>query len=357
MKNFAKSVFSRITFKRFVVLFILFLIALPIIKGVFFSSKIQKGDTVSIWHEYEYKYLRGDQYSHNRILAIPIQGMILTESSGAGPLDFLSGGSATYGYDTKQSLIRAADDNRIKGVLLQINSPGGTIPGSKAIAEGIEYYREKTGKPVYAHIRDVGASGAYWAAVATDKVIADDGSIVGSIGVLMGPFKYYDTVTEEGSILGSVTTQDGIESTYFTAGTYKDTGSPYRRMSEEEKTHWQNTLNAEYQIFVDHVAQYRKIPRDTIIRQVKALPYGTQQAKQLRLIDQIGSENDAIDELLLSMRVSQDDYQLIYEREKGDFFEELFSVAFLSRQPKAETPCSICSSPLYLYDSTYQYFK
>jgi protease IV len=339
---------KRLTFKRFIILIILTLLALPILKAVF----LEDSENQPLSEQYEYRVIRGEGVSLNKLLQISVNGVILTEATSvAGPFDFLEEG-VTYGYDVKETLRRAADDPTIKGIFLTINSPGGTIPGSKAISDGVQQYKKRTGNPVYSHIRDVGASGAYWAAVSTDRVFMDTGSIVGSIGVLMGPFTYYNNPVEEGSFLGSVTTEGGIEHTYFTGGQYKDTGSPYRRLTEEERAHWQRSINNEYGVFVTHVSRYRKIPESTIVNTIKALPYDSIEAKQLRLVDEIGSEDTALQALADKAGLG-DNYQLIYEQRKGDFFTSLFSVAVSRQKPQASTVCSLCNAPLFLYDRTY----
>lgn len=354
MKRVGGYLLRRLTFKRLVVLIILTLIALPIVKGVFNSSP----DVSYIKDDYEYKYVKGQSISFNKILAVPIQGIILTESTGIeSPLDFLVYQGIVYGYDVKESLIRAAKDNSIKGVLLQINSPGGTIGGSKAIADGVAYYKAETGNPVYAHIRDIGASGAYWAAISGDRVFAEQGSIIGSIGVIMGPFRYYDGVVSEGGILGGVSTKNGIEYNYFTAGQYKDTGSPYRRMTAEERDHWQTSLNNEYEVFVDHVAKYRKLSKSVVRQQIKALPYETKRAQSLGLIDELGSEETALEALLRTAGIKGDNYELILEKKRGGFWAEVFSVASKVGSPQATRVCTLCDSPLYLYDSSFKYLN
>lgn len=348
MKSFGKH----ITFKRFVILLIITILALPILKGVFFTEREEhysRGD-------YTYTFVRGKEYSDNKILNIPLNGMILTESTSvAGPFSFLEEG-VTYGYEVKDMFRRASENDEIKGVLLTINSPGGTIPGSQAISDGIKLYKEKTGKPVYAHIRDVGASGAYWAAVSTDKIFVDNGSLVGSIGVLMGPFTYYNNTLQEGGLLGGVTTEGGIEHTYITGGEYKDTGSPYRRMTPEERDHWQNSINNEYALFVNHVSASRHLSPDFIQNTVKALPYDGIQAKQLKLIDEIGNEDTALTALVDTLGLG-DDYELLTEKKKTDFLAEIFSAWTMIQKPKAQSVCSLCNTPLFLYDRTYSLYQ
>lgn len=348
-----KSLFQKLTFKRFVIIFLVIVFSLPILKSVFWENdgKTHKKDG------YEYTYLKGDENSQNIILQISINGVILTESTGvAGPLDFLTDG-VTYGYEIKESFRRAAENEEVKAVLLTINSPGGTIPGSQAISEGIELYKRETGNTVYAHIRDVGASGAYWAAASTDRIYIDKGSLTGSIGVLMGPFTYYDKPFQEGSILGGVTTENGIEHMYITGGQYKDTGSPYRRMTPEEIVHWQESVNNEYTVFVDHVSRERSLSPDFIRNTVKALPYDSIQAKNLNLVDVIAGEDVAIADLADASGLG-DDYQVLYEKSTGDFFSQLFSAFLKTEKPQAySTVCSLCNTPLYLYDRTYSIFN
>lgn len=341
-----------LTFKRFVILLIITILALPILKSVFWDEE----SSITASGEYEYSFIRGDEFSENKILQVSVNGVILTEATSvAGPFDFLSEG-ITYGYDVKETLRRAAEDESIKGIFLTINSPGGTIPGSQAISDGIAMYKERTGKPVYSHIRDVGASGGYWAAVATDKIFVDTGSLVGSIGVLMGPFTYYNNPVEEGSFLGSVTTEGGIEHTYITGGEYKDTGSPYRRMTPEEREHWQSSIDGEYTVFVNHVSRTRNLTQEFIRETVKALPYNGTQARDLKLIDQISNEDTALAELAEKAGIG-DDYQLLHEKSKGDFFSEVFRVLAPEQKPSTGKVCALCNTPLFLYDRTYSLFQ
>lgn len=348
IKKVGIYLFKRLTFKRFVILLLLVFFLLPML----FSSSTPPGEKA-----YDYHFAKGDRQSLNKILAVPVQGVILTEEALLpNPLDFLQNAGVTYGYTVKDSLIRAAEDESIKGVLLQVNSPGGTIPGSKAISDGILYYKEKTGNPVYTHIREVGASGGYWAAITGDRVYSDTGSLIGSIGVIMGPFKYYNGVVEEGSILGGVTTENGIENTIFSAGEYKDTGSPYRPLTDEEKAHWQTSLDNEYEVFVQHVARFRDIPQETIKNDIKALPYENERALSLGLIDGVAPEEEVLSQLVDITGIN-DSYQVIYEMEKVDVFTDLFSAFLPAKAPQVENACILCGTPLFLYDSTYKYFQ
>lgn len=299
---------------------------------------------------YEYQLIKGPQLSENKILAIHVTGVILDENSG-NPFDFLQG-SATYGSDVKEMLKRAAEDKSVKGVLIEISSPGGTITGSKAISDGIEYYREKTKNPVYAHITGEGMSGGYWSAAATDKIIAEYGSMTGSIGVILGPMKQYNKVLDESDASGSVGTRDGIDTRYFTAGKYKDTGSPYRPLSDEEEKHWQSMMNNEYDMFVDHVAKRRNLTKDYIQNTVKALPYGNKAAIDLKLIDENGSQEETLKQLAEKAGLKENEYQFIEEKRDYGLWNTFFAKFSVMTNSNAKKACHLCSKPLFLHDPT-----
>ena len=116
----------------------------------------------------EYPAVYGD--GANQLLSIKVNGVIMGDSAdNEMPLGDVGGNA--YGYDIKAKLYAAAADDNIKGVILDINSPGGTIYGSRAIADGVKYYKDTTKKPVYAFISGIGASGAYWAAASADPTV------------------------------------------------------------------------------------------------------------------------------------------------------------------------------------------
>ena len=289
---------------------------------------------------YEYIYGKG----RNEFLSIPITGVIVGSNNGDSLSGLFSDSSQTYGYDIKQQLYDAVDDPAIQGVILEIDSPGGTIYGAHAIADGVKYYREQTKKPVFAHVEGSGASGAYWAAVSTDKIYADYGSDTGSIGVIMGPFEYYDKVTEiNGGLLGGgVVTQNGIESVTLTAGKSKDIGNPYRKLTDAEIASLQQTVNNEYDGFVQYVSQRRNIPDATIRDQIGAMVYDSKTAKELKLVDEVGSRQDAYDALAKAAKVEKGDYTIIRQYTDPGFVGSLLGAIKRGGQPKAQETVDLC---------------
>jgi protease IV len=235
------------------------------------------------------EYVFGDEGDADTILAVPIEGVILDEGTPGGF------GGVTYGYAVRDVLADAADDDDIDGVVLEVASPGGTINGSWAIADAVREYQDATGNPVVVFVRGLAASGGVLAAAPATEILADNGSLVGSIGVIFGPFRYYDTPTEieEPFFQGGVVTQGGIEVRYITAGDGKDFGNPFRRLTQEEIDVVQGGVNAEYDRFVDLVATERDMARETIVDDMGALLYGTDQALEFGLIDGVADRNAA----------------------------------------------------------------
>lgn len=289
--------------------------------------------------ESSYKTVYGEKNSKQQFLSIPINGVIIGQRSEIpDPFAFLEAG-ITYGYDVKEELRIAADNKSIKGVILEVNSPGGTIYGSHAIADGVAYYKAKTNNPVITHIGGLAASGGYWASVSSDYVTADYGSTIGSIGVIFGPFKYYDTVVSEdgGAFVGGIVTQQGIETTYFTAGKSKDLGNPYRRLSTDEIRVMQQSVNNEYDAFVQYVSKRRTLTSDKIRNQIGALVYDNKSAMQLGLIDATMSKEDAYRVLANKSSIGTSDYQIVQPRSGTGFFESLSEIMSQRKQPIVST--------------------
>ncbi len=291
-----------------------------------------------------YENIYGNKKSYSKLLSIPINGTILGDKNEAAG-GFLSGDNSTFGYEVKKQIVLARNDSDIKGVLLEINSPGGTIYGSKAITDGVEAFRQATGKPIIAHVSGMAASGAYWTATSSDEIMADYGSLVGSIGVIFGPFKYYDKVLSEnaGLLGGGVTTQNGIESFYFTAGKFKDFGNPYRRLSLDESRNAQDLVDNEYTDFVQQVSTRRSINPQMIKDQIGALIYDTKKAIVLHLIDSVGSKEDAYMRLATLAGLTKGDYQVVQENKSKGGIGALLNSESLNKSVPT-TVSSLCTS-------------
>lgn len=244
------------------------------------SNQQQQGNYRTIW---------GKSDARHTLRAINVNGTILTDASGGSLLS-----SGAYGYEIAAMIDRITAD-QADGLVLQLNTPGGSIPGSRAIADAVTRYQERTGKKVLAHVRGMSASGGMYAMASSDEILADHGSLVGSIGVIFGPFsRYTDVTATDGGLLGTgVTTSGGITQYYLSQGTAKDFGNPYRDMTPEERQVYEAGLATEYANFVDFVATHRGIPADTIRSELGAYMFDNERAQQYGLIDGTASVDQA----------------------------------------------------------------
>ncbi len=179
-------------------------------------------------------------------------------------------------------LRKAGEDDSIKAVVLNINSPGGGPASSQAIAAEVRRLNEK--KPVVAAMGDVAASGAYYIASAARKIVANPATLTGSIGVVM------ETIT-----LHRLLEKYGIGAEALTTGKYKDTGSPFREMRPDERAYLQAMLQDTYNQFVRDVAKGRKLDEAKVRALADGRVWTGAQAKQIGLVDLLGNLYDAID--------------------------------------------------------------
>lgn len=175
--------------------------------------------------------------------------------------------------------VRAAFENeQAQAVVLHINSPGGSPVQSGMINDELTRLKEKHKKPLYAVVSDTCASGAYYIAVAADKIFVDKASIVGSIGVRMDGFGFTGTMEKM-----------GVERRLLTAGSNKAMLDPFSPVSPEQQAHAQTMLNQIHQQFIDVVRKHRgKRLRETP-EIFSGLIWTGQEAIQLGLVDELGS--------------------------------------------------------------------
>jgi protease-4 len=180
-----------------------------------------------------------------------------------------------------ENLKEFRDDDSIRAIVVRIDSPGGGVGPSQEIFRAIQVAKEK--KPVVTSMGSLAASGGYYSAAACNGIMANPGTITGSIGVIMG----YTNFKE---ILDKL----GLVPVVFKSGAFKDTGSPTRPMREDEKVFLQNFVNKIYEQFVKDVAKSRNMD----YRKVKKLADGRiftgSEAKDLGLVDRLGNLEDAV---------------------------------------------------------------
>lgn len=206
-----------------------------------------------------------DLSTGDRIAVIRVEGVILDAQETVGELRKFS------------------ENPYVKAIVLRIDSPGGGVVPSQEIHDAVKRVRTKSNKAVIASLGSVAASGGYYIAAATDRIVANPGTLTGSIGVIM------ETANVEG-LLQKI----GVEGVVIKSGKYKDVGSPLRKMNEEERALLQNVMDDVHTQFIEAVAEGRAIE----FKDAQALADGRiftgRQAKDVQLVDEIGDLEDAI---------------------------------------------------------------
>jgi len=219
----------------------------------------------------------GDEEECN-IARVPVQGVLMTTDNGLGML--LGMGSVTSADSIIEDIQEADNDERIKAIILDIDSPGGTPLAGDEIMKAIQ----STVKPTVAVVRDRGTSAAYWAAVGADHIIASAVSDVGSIGVTMSYLE-----------LASSTDFEGSRWIDISSGEYKDAGQPERPLTQKEREHFQGQVDNVHEYMVDQIASTRDtLSREEVAELADGRAYLGAEALELKLIDEIGGFDTAL---------------------------------------------------------------
>lgn len=202
------------------------------------------------------------------------------------------------------------EDDDVKAIILRINSPGGGVGPSQEIYR--EVLRAKEKKKIIASIESVGASGGYYVACASDLIVANPGTITGSIGVVM-----------EFSNVEDLLKKIGLRSYVIKSGKHKDIGSPLREMTSEERSILQGVIDSVHSQFVRAVAEGRNMEERKVRQIADGRIFSGEQAKELGLVDRLGGLQDAI-EIAAEMVGIEGKPAVIYPKRKLSLYELLF---------------------------------
>jgi protease-4 len=245
------------------------------------------------------------------IAVVHASGLIVSGDSGSTP-----GGGSVMGGDSVAADLRAArKDYSIKAIVLRVDSGGGSVVGSEVIRREVELANQV--KPVVVSMSDVAASGGYWIAAPARKIVADPGTITGSIGVLIGKFNVSGLYALLGMSTDSVATSDNA--TMFSA---------QQNFTPAQRAYIQKSLNDTYADFTKGVAQGRKMTVEAVDKIGKGRVWSGVQAKEIGLVDELGGLDRAIEiaKQLSNIPAGESVHIVRYPEEKS-FFEQ-----FLQRQ-------------------------
>src|SRR3989344_1898286 len=241
-----------------------------------------------------------DEPLTGNVALIHIEGVILSDGSTS-----VFGEQIASASSITEKIRTANEAPNVKAILFEINSPGGSVVASEEITHAIQ----ASNKSTVSYIREVGASGAYWAASATDHIFASRMSVTGSVGVIASYLEYSELLERYN------VTYERIAS-----GKYKDMGSPFKKLNTEERGIFEKQLDLIHDYFLQDVAKSRGLTAEQIEHIATAQVYLGVEAKAVGLIDDFGGREEAIAyiENQLNMTASVDELT-----DKKGFFELL----------------------------------
>ncbi|MBQ9128799.1 MAG: signal peptide peptidase SppA [Thermoguttaceae bacterium] len=297
--------------------------------------------------------ISGDETAPGKIVVLPIEGVIETDE---------------YGF-LREAIDCIADDERVRGVVLRINSPGGTIAGSDYYYALLQDLKAELDVPIIASMGDVAASGGYYIATAADQIFAERSTLTGSIGVIVS---MYDA--------SELCEKVGVASTPVVSGPMKGMGDFMKKPTPEETAVWQALVDESYEQFLDVVRAGRPWyrgedsensentenkengesletaetalaeERDAELRRVAdGRIYTAKQAQELRLIDEIGFLDDAIDAAIEAAGLTPETAEVVRYEELESWTSALGLSALTKRSEPLEQALDSVATPRGYY--------
>jgi len=231
----------------------------------------------------EFIFLYGDKNSNNTISIIELNGLIIEKNR---ELSELTNSFIISPQDIRKYLkdLKNISPNVI---IFSINSPGGTVSASKNFYDIVRDFKKDNDVEILFHTNELLASGGYWASSSADKIYANYGSIIGSIGVKGPDWFFYDQPKSisTGIFGNKIETKESIKIYSSKAGKSKDIFNPFRRPTDYELAHLQKMVDEIYDDFIRVISKERKIEAKTLTNDIGALIYTSEKAVNLNLID------------------------------------------------------------------------
>lgn len=266
------------TYHKNISVIIILICIISIIAGIFLPKNSQNLNPATYKHDSDFSINPiniQSPFKGERIAAIKLDGVISDSSSSSFLRDLTSSNAVL------DLIVKATKDPSVKGIVLRINSPGGTVAASQELYQAIIKAKKK--KPVVITMGDVAASGGYYIASAADAIFANPGTLTGSIGVITSYLNLY-------GLLNKI----GVQGITIKSGEFKDIGNPTRPLTEQERKILQTLLDDSYKQFIRDVAKGRGVPEEKVLKIAKGLIYTGSQAKKIGLVDFLGDYNRAV---------------------------------------------------------------
>ena len=282
---------------------------------------------------YEEEYVSGAGPS--KIAVVPVEGEIAPANTAV---------TETQPTSTPEGLAdalrQARNDPSVAAVVLEVNSPGGGVTASDEMHQSILDFREQTGKPVVVSMGDVAASGGYYISTAADRIVANETTLTGSLGVIFALTDFSELADRY-----------GVEQEVVKSGEFKDMGSSFRDLTPEEREILQSIVDEAYDEFVGVIVEGRGLPEERVREIADGRVYSGEQAKELGLVDSFGGLNEAVEVSRGLANVGE--ATVVRYVERPTFFESLMA-RFAPQEPEVlqiaeEAGLTLEPKPYYLY--------
>jgi protease-4 len=271
------------------------------------------GGRAAVPDTFQEEYVSGE--GPDKIAVLPVVGVIGGTDSG------VLGTPAANPEVLRDQLRQAADDEGVKAVVLEVNSPGGGVVASAEMHRAILDFKREAEKPVVVAMGDTAASGGYYISTAADRIVANETTLTGSLGVIFSWLNY-----------GEAARDLGLEEEVFKSGEFKDIGSPTREPTEEEAEIFRDLVDEAYRDFVGVISEGRGLPEDRVREIADGRVYSGQQAEGLDLVDELGGLERAAD---LGRELSRTDEATVVRYTQPPGLASLLSARLADDKPQA----------------------
>ena len=282
---------------------------------------------------YEEEYVSGE--GPEKVAVVPVVGTIASADNsvpGTEPPITPEG--------LADALRQAEEDPAVAAVVLEVNSPGGGVTASDEMHQSILDFRESSGKPVVVSMGDTAASGGYYISTAADRIVANETTLTGSLGVIFSLTDFSELADDY-----------GVEQEVVKSGEFKDMGSSFRNLTPEEREILQSIVDESYNEFVSVIVEGRDLPEERVREIADGRVYSGQQAKEIGLVDSFGGLDEAAE---ISEDLANVEGATVVRYVQPETFADALLASFAPQKPEAlqiaeEAGLTLEPKPYYLY--------
>lgn len=287
------------------IVIVLFAISLPAYSGQSNLDSLISSDQG--WSEKVVE--KGDGINKEKVVVLDINGVIQNSNNRS----FFD--TTDYNHELFLKMLkRAGADPTVEGIILRVDSPGGGVVESAEIHRAIVDIQEAYKKPIYVSMGGMAASGGYYVSAPADKIFAHPSTITGSLGVIMQSINFEKLADDL-----------GIKFETIKSGPYKDIMSSSREMRDDERALLQELIDESYEEFVRVIATGRNLTNEEVYKLADGRIYSGKQAKQLNLIDELGTFDEVVAAML--EHIGRGKLDVIHYEPSSNYFQKLLVTA------------------------------